>query len=313
MHDLDAEVEVVPGVSLRFSSAGHILGASSVRLSHGSRSLLVSGDLGRSDDWVMQPPAPPPSADHIVIESTYGDRRHPDEDPQEILADVVTATVRRGGIVLVPVFAVGRAQTLLHLLARLRRAGRIPEVPVFLNSPMAIAATELFMRSAGQHRLTDAEVAAMDDGVELVRSVDDSKALTARRGPMVVLTASGMLTGGRVLHHLFQVAPDHRNTIVLAGYQAAGTRGEALANGARTLRVFGEDIPVRARVVQLDSLSAHADADELVAWLRAVPEPPGAVSVVHGEASAADTLRRRIQHELGWSVAVPAHGSSVTV
>jgi len=312
-HERDTPFAPAAGVEARFTSAGHILGAASVRLSDGTRSVLFSGDLGRSADLIMLPPAPPPVADHIVVESTYGDRRHPAEDPAEVLADVVTTTVRRDGIVLIPVFAVGRAQTVLHLLSRLRRDGRIPPVPTFLNSPMAVDATELFLRTRAEHRLDEREVAELCHGVELVRTVDDSKQLTARRGPMIVLSASGMLTGGRVLHHLFQVAPDRRSTIVIAGFQAAGTRGEALLHGASRLRVFGEDVPVRARVVHLDSLSAHADAGELMAWLAAAPSPPSAVSVVHGEAGAADTLRRRIGHELGWPAAVPGPGDTVDV
>jgi metallo-beta-lactamase family protein len=261
----------------------------------------------------MRPPAAPPAADHIVIESTYGNRSHSDEDPADALADIITATARRGGIVLIPVFAVGRAQTVLHLLAQLRAAGRIPGLPTYLNSPMAVDATELFLRTAGDHRLEPAEVTAMASGVEFVHTVDDSKRLTARRGPMIVLSASGMLTGGRVLHHLFQVAPDHRSTIVLAGFQAAGTRGESLLNGAHSLRVFGEDIPVRARIVHLDSLSAHADADGLLDWLRAAPAPPNHVSIVHGEPAAAEALRRRVHLELGWDCHVPALMSTTTV
>jgi metallo-beta-lactamase family protein len=261
----------------------------------------------------MRAPASPPAADHVVVESTYGNREHPTEDPADVLAEVVVSTARRGGIVLIPVFAVGRAQIVLHLLARLRQDGRIPTIPTFLNSPMAVNATELYVRAHAEHRLGAGEVAQLCDGVEFVRSAEDSKQLTARRGPMVVLSASGMLTGGRVLHHLFQVAPDHRNTIVLVGYQAAGTRGEALQQGAAALRVFGEDVPVRARIVSIDSLSAHADADQLMAWLGSAPTPPAGVSVVHGEASAADTLRRRIQNELGWPARVPAEGDSVAI
>ena len=301
------------GVTAEFSPAGHILGAASLRLADGDHSVLFSGDLGRSGDPIMLPPAAPLAADHIVVESTYGDRVHPDEDPADVLADVVASTVRNQGIVLIPVFAVGRAQTVLHLLAQLRRAGRIPSVPTFLNSPMAVTATELFLASHDEHRLDEGALHELSAGVELVRSVEASKQLTARRGPMVVLSASGMLTGGRVLHHLLQVAPDRRNAIVLAGFQAAGTRGQALLNGARSLRVFGEDVPVNARVVHVDSLSAHADSDELMAWLASAPRPPAAVSVVHGEAGAADTLRRRITHELGWPAAVPASGGSVLV
>ena len=300
--------EPAPGIEARFSSAGHILGAASVRLGDGHSSVLLSGDLGRSDDPIMLPPAPPPPADLVVIESTYGDRRHPDEDPAAVVADVVNRTAHRGGIVLVPVFAVGRAQTVLHLLARLRRDGRIPDLPTFLNSPMAEHATEIFLASREQHRLTATELDDLCRDVELVRSVEESKALTARRGPMIVLTASGMLTGGRVLHHLRQVAPDHRSTIVLPGFQAAGTRGEALLHGARSVRVFGEDIPVRAQIVHLESLSSHADAEELLTWLAMASPAPAAVRVVHGEAVAAETIRRRITHELGLPAIVPMMG-----
>jgi metallo-beta-lactamase family protein len=312
-HGTAGRFEPAPGVEVSFTSAGHILGAASVRLADGGGSVLVSGDLGRSDDLVMRPPEPPPSVDHIVVESTYGDRAHPDEDAGEALAQIVRSTARRDATVLIPVFAVGRAQTVLHLLARLRSEGRIPEVPTFLNSPMAVDATELFLDAGGEHRLGPDELRQMAEGVELVRSVDESKALTARRGPMIVLSASGMLSGGRVLHHLLRVAPDHRSAIVLTGYQAAGTRGEALLRGARSIRIFGEDVPVRAQVHSLESLSAHADADELVSWLRSAPTPPGGVSVVHGEPTASDVLRRRIEVELGWPASVPGTGDQVTV
>jgi len=304
---------VAKGLEAQFSPAGHILGAASVLLSDGTRSVLISGDLGRSADPVMLPPAPPLAADHIVVESTYGDRAHPEADPAESLADAVNSTVGRGGIILIPVFAVGRAQTILHLLAGLRRDGRIPSVPTFLNSPMAVSATQLFLDSNAEHRLDARQLAELSEGVKMVRSVEDSKKLTARGGPMIVLSASGMLAGGRVLHHLFQVAPNHRNTILLAGFQAAGTRGEALLRGANKLRVFGEDVPIRAHVVHVDSLSAHADADELIAWLASAPKRPAAVSVVHGEAGAADTLRRRIRHELDWPAAVPRAGDTIEI
>ncbi len=309
----ESDIEISPTVTASFHRAGHILGAASVRLATSRRSILFSGDLGRSDDPVMRPPAAPATADHIVVESTYGNRLHSKEDAAEMLATAIGSTARRDGIILIPAFAVGRAQTILHLLARLRAAGRIPQLPTYLNSPMAVDATELFLRSPDEHRLDAAEVAAMSAGVEFVRTVDESKRLTARRGPMIVLSASGMLSGGRVLHHLFQVAPNHRNTIILVGFQAAGTRGESLLNGASSLRVFGQDVPVRARVLHLDSLSAHADADGLVEWLRAAPAPPTRVSVVHGEPAAAEALRRRIHLELGWDCHVPALMSSVNL
>ncbi len=313
VHRVGSAFEPASGIEATFSPAGHILGAASVRLSDGTSSVLFSGDLGRGNDPIMRPPAPPLAADHFVVESTYGNRLHGSGDPADAIAEVVDSTARRGGIVLIPVFAVGRAQAVLHLLAGLRRDGRIPHIPTYLNSPMAVNATELFLASTAEHHLDPRQVAELSDGVEFVRTVEESKQLTARSGPMIVLSASGMLTGGRVLHHLFQVAPDHRNTILVTGYQAAGTRGEALLNGASTLRVFGDDVPVRARVVHLDTLSAHADGDELMAWLASAPRPPTAVSVVHGEPSAADTLRRRIRHELGWPATVPASGDAVVV
>lgn len=301
------------GIEATFAPAGHILGASSVRISDGAKAVHFSGDLGRNSDPIMRPPVAPLPADHIVVESTYGNQNHPSDNPADELADIINSTTQQGGIVLIPVFAVGRAQTVLHLLADLRSEGRIPRLPTFLNSPMAVTATEQFLRSRDEHRLDDVALADLRDGVELIRSVEESKQLTARGGPMIILSASGMLTGGRVLHHLLQVAPDPRNTILLAGFQAAGTRGEALANRAPTVRVFGENVPVRARVVKLDSLSAHADADELMAWLGSAPAPPASVSVVHGEPIAAETLRRRISHELGWPAYVPSTGQSVTV
>ena len=312
-HPFDEPFEPAPGLEGRFSRAGHILGAASVRLHDGNRSVLFSGDLGRSDDQIMRAPDPPPAADHIVVESTYGNRAHPHEDPADVLAEVITRTAKRGGIVLIPVFAVGRAQLMIHLIATLRDAGRIPDIPMFLNSPMAIDATQLFLSSPEDHRLDPQQLAAMSGSVKLVRTVQESMELTGRSGPMVVLSASGMLTGGRVLHHLMQVGRDHRSTILLAGFQAAGTRGQQLQHGATSLRIYGQTIPIRADVVSLESVSAHADADGLMAWLASVPSAPSMVSVVHGEASAADTLRHRITTELGWDAWVPTAGESVEV
>jgi metallo-beta-lactamase family protein len=195
----------------------------------------------------------------------------------------------------------------------LRRAGRIPDVPTYLNSPMAVHATELFCRFADQHRLSPEECAAMCEDVRFVRTAEETKRLTARHEPAIVLAASGMATGGRVLHHLEQLAPDRRNTVLFTGFQAAGTRGDALVRGAPTVRVYGGEVPVRAEVATLDSLSAHADADELLAWLATADSPPDAVTVVHGEPLAADTLRRRIHDELGWPARVAAHGDGVDV
>lgn len=300
------------GLTTTFSRVGHILGAAAAHVDAGATTITFTGDVGRPNDPVMRDPEPLPGADHIVTESTYGNRSHPAEDPSDVLAEIVTRTAKRGGTVLIPAFAVGRAQTLLHLLAQLRSAGRIPDVPTFLNSPMAINATELFCRHPDEHHLSDAECHAMCDGVTFVRSVEESKKLTARRGPMIVLAGSGMISGGRVLHHLETVGPDDRSSIVLAGFQAAGTRGEALVHGSRHLKVFGESIPIRARVARIDGLSAHADGDELVAWLGSAPAPKAA-SIVHGEPSAADTLCQRLRGELGWDAQVALDGATVTI
>lgn len=299
------------GVEGHFTPAGHILGASSVRIRSSTTSVLFTGDVGRPVDPVMRPPAAPLPADHVVTESTYGNRLHPVGDPIDDLADIVNKTVRRGGVLLIPVFAVGRAQTVLHLLSRLRAAGRIPHVPVYLDSPMAVNTTELFCRHQDEHRLTEVECRQMCDGVEFVRTVEESKRLATLHGPMILLSASGMLTGGRVLHHLERVAPDHRNTVLLVGYQAAGTRGEALAAGARSIKMFGGYVTVRCEIARIDGLSAHADANELCNWLATIPAPALGASIVHGEPAAADAFRRRLRDELGWNPHIPNHGDTI--
>lgn len=310
-HPFGTTFTPVPGLDVMMSPVGHILGAGCVRLADGDTSVLFTGDVGRPVDPVMLPPAPPLEAEHLVTESTYGNRHHPDADPAEALAEIAVRTFRRGGTLLVPVFAVGRAQTVLHLLTQLRAAEQIPAVPTYLNSPMAVDATELFCAHGDAHRLSPEECRAMCDGVELVRTAAESKALTARSGPMIVLSSSGMASGGRVLHHLEQLAPDHRNTILFVGYQAAGTRGQALVAGTSRIKVFGSYVPVRAEIATIDGLSAHADADELTAWLASSPTTPRSVHIVHGEPSAADSLRRSLHDDLGWPTSVPAHGEVI--
>ena len=303
-------VTPLPGWRITFHEAGHILGAASVLLEVAGRRILFSGDLGRSDDLIMNPPARAPMADTVLIESTYGDREHPQDTLLDELGPLLKEVTARGGIAVVPVFAVGRAQALLHAIARLKARRLIPRsVPVFLDSPMAVHTTHLFEQHRGLHRLSESQSRDLSRSATMVASTDESKALAHRRGPMVILSASGMATGGRVLHHLANYLGDHRNMVILTGFQAPGTRGASLAGGADSLRIHGRDIPVRAEVAQLQAASAHADASQLITWLRSMPAPPAQVYVVHGEREASDGLRRRINHALGWRAVVPEHGS----
>lgn len=304
---------ITDGVELELVPAGHILGAAQVRLRVAGRTLHLTGDLGRPDDPLMRPPAALPPADVLVTESTYGDREHAPDSPEVVLGDVVRRIAGRGGVVLIPAFAVGRTETVLLHLSRLRDRGEIPDVPVFVNSPMAVSALEVYRRHPDEHRLDTDELQRMYRMPSMVTTVDDSKLLNLRGGPMVIISASGMLAGGRVLHHLAAYGPDRRNAIVLTGYQAGGTRGAALLAGARTLRIFGRDVPIRAEVVSVDSMSAHADADDLIEWMRSSSATPSAVYVTHGEPAAADTLRARITHELGWAARVPEHLETVSI
>jgi len=305
--DFDEQLQVMPGVTARFSRAGHLFGAASIRVQHEGRSILFSGDLGRPNDDLMRPPAPPPAADYLVVESTYGDRSHAAIRAQDELREPVRQACERGGVVLIPTFAVGRAQLLLLLIARLKSSGQIPDVPVYLDSPMAIDATELLLRCPGEHRLTNQELQALRQVASLVRTTDQSRELDRIRHPAIILAASGMATGGRVLHHLKIFAPEARNLILFAGFQAGGTRGAALVGGAETIRIHGEAVAVRAQVAQMDSASAHADANELIAWLRSIGTPPRRVFITHGEASASDSLRQKIQDRLGWPAEVPEY------
>lgn len=305
--DFDQSFTVAPGVSARFSRAGHLLGAASVRIEHGRRSVVLSGDLGRPNDPLMPAPAAPGAADYVVIESTYGDRAHPAIDPQTQLRDLIRRVCDRRGVVLIPTFAVGRAQLLLLLIARLKSAGEIPDLPVYLDSPMAIDATELLLRYRAEHRLTHEESIAIGQVAALTRLPDQSRALDRIREPAIILAASGMATGGRVLHHLKVFATDPRNLILFSGFQAGGTRGASLVAGAREIRIHGEMFPVRAEIAQLDSMSAHADADGLISWLQQMQRPPRRVFITHGEAAASDALRRRITTQLGWNVDVPEY------
>jgi metallo-beta-lactamase family protein len=301
----------VGDLRLTLVPAGHLLGAASVRIEHQGQTVVFSGDVGRPDDLLMRPPRPFDGADVLVVESTYGDRLHPDSDPHADLAGIVNRVCGRGGVLLVPSFAVGRAQALLLLLSELTAKGAIPKIPTFLNSPMAIEATEIFCAHPGEHRLDPPQCRAMCSAAVYTREVEQSKALNTHGGPMIVIAGSGMATGGRILHHLEAYGSDPRNGVLLVGYQAAGTRGAALRDGAETLKMHGRQVPIRAERFRMDALSGHADWRELVGWLRSAPRPPGRVVITHGEPSAADAFRLHLREELGWEATAAREGQTV--
>lgn len=290
-------------VTLRHS--GHILGAATLDCVWQGQRIVFSGDLGRYGDEVMLDPEPVPEADYLVVESTYGDRRHDPGHPQKVLSGIVNETVARGGTVVIPAFAVGRVQSVLYHIEKAMAAGLMHRVPVFLDSPMAQSANDLLCAHLADHRLKPDACMRACGVAHYVRDVDESKALTANPMPKIILSASGMATGGRVLHHLKRFAPDRRSAVVLAGFQAAGTRGASLLAGAETLRIHGEEVPVRASVHNLPMLSAHADADEIMRWLGGFRRPPRETFIVHGEPAASAALQRRIETELGWICRAP--------
>ncbi len=311
--DFHQEIDTPCGMTLDYRTAGHILGAASILVREGENSILFSGDLGRYNDPVLPAPESPPAADVVVVESTYGDRRHAPHDPADMLESVINRTVARDGAVIIPSFAVGRAQLLLYLISRLRNEGKIPEIPIYVNSPMAVSATDIFFRHRSEHRLSEEECGDMNRGVHFVRRGEEADDLLRRRGPMVIISASGMATGGRVLNLIRKFGPEPENTILFAGYQAVGTRGADMVAGERSIKIYGDYVQIESEVVQIDNLSAHADADELMRWLSGLPSPPETVYITHGEPHAADTFRRHITERFGWECRVPEHGDTVVV
>lgn len=294
------------GITARFIPAGHLLGAAQIQVTVDGRTVHFSGDVGREADPLMRGPRPFEGTDILVTESTYGNRTHGHVDPEQELADVINRVARRGGAIVIPAFAVGRIQGVMLQIAQLRERGAIPYVPVYLNSPMGVDATAIYHNHHDEHHVSWDDCKAMFDLAERVRTVEESKELNRRNGPMIIISASGMLAGGRVLHHLVSFGPDPKNAIVLSGFQAGGTRGAVLARGERHLRLFGREIDIRAEVIQLEGMSGHADAEELLAWMRQARSPE-MTYVTHGEPDSADALRYRIDHELGWRVRVPEH------
>jgi metallo-beta-lactamase family protein len=315
-----APFTISPQFTVRPHDAGHILGSSSLELTiteNGKKTVvLFSGDIGRYEQPILKNPEAPPRCDVLLCESTYGDREHPTDSPEDAMADVVNRVAKRGGVIVIPAFAVGRTQTIMYIVRKLEDANRIPRLPVYVDSPMAISATALYMRHHEDHDLT--YTAEEKNGnpldahtVHYMRTVEDSKKINDVKTPAIIISASGMATGGRVLHHLAQRAPDPRNAILLVGFQAIGTRGSALEKGAKTLRIFGQDIPVTAEVINLRQFSAHAGKSELMRWLSGIPAPPRQTYLTHGEPEASAALKTTIESSLKWRVTLPQYLQTV--
>ncbi|MFI6647002.1 MBL fold metallo-hydrolase RNA specificity domain-containing protein [Streptomyces sp. NPDC050529] len=316
-----SETEIEAGTRLTLHRAGHILGAVWAHLTlEDGHSLAVSGDLGRPGHPLLLPPEPFSGADVLLMESTYGDRDHDQEGGRSDFASVIERTVSRGGTVVIPAFAIDRTEVVLHELAGLRSNGVLPgSVPVFVDSPMALAALDVY-RDALRCRSPELRPEILDQGPNALspepflaaRTVQESIAINRSPGPCVIVSSAGMATGGRVLHHLSRLLPDPRNSVVIVGFAAAGTRARDLVDGARALKMFGEYVPVRAEVADVPHFSAHADAGQILDWLRDAP-PPHTTYLVHGEEASSEALRARIDHELGWTVVVPRSGEAVLI
>ena len=316
--------DISPEFHVASYDAGHILGSSSVELtiSEGGKKIVVlfSGDIGRYNQPILKDPATPPSkADALICESTYGDREHPGGDPAELLAQIVSRVVKRGGSIVVPSFAIGRTQTFMYYLRQLEDQQRIPRVPVYVDSPMALSATDLYLKHKEDYDEEFAREVGSDGKGDplnvhefhLTRSADESKAINNVKTPCIIVSASGMVSGGRVLHHLAQRLSDARNAVILAGFQAEGSRGRALQEGAKSLKLYGVDVPVGAEIVEMGQFSAHAGKSELLRWLTALPAPPKQTYLTHGEPAAAQGLQAAIQEKFQWKAAVARHLDSV--
>lgn len=303
--EFDTTFTLADNLTITFYRAGHILGASLVQIKQHHTTLLFSGDLGRPNDILMQPPTVIKAADYLVLESTYGDRLHPHTDPLEELNIAINRTINRGGSIIIPAFAVGRTQAMLYLLHQLKMAQKIPNIPIYLDSPMAISATNLLCQYDDEHNLKPADASKACEIATYINSVEESKALDSYQTPSIIISASGMLDGGRVLHHLKFFLSDPRNAVLLTGYQAAGTRGEALLHGKKALKIHGEMVPVNAEIIELHNLSAHADYAEILNWLENFKQAPRKVFITHGELGSATSLKNKIEEKFGWTCVVP--------
>lgn len=291
--------------SFELFRAGHIIGASFIKIKNKNTTILFTGDIGRPHDPVMQSPTIIQEADYIVMESTYGDRIHDSTNPQMQIAEVINQTVKRGGSIIIPAFAVGRAQSLLYYINEIKKSGVISDIPVYLDSPMATSATKILCKHMKDHRLNEDQCTQLCNAAKYINSPKESMQLDTDKSPKIIISASGMLEGGRILHHLKVFGPDPKSTILITGYQAVGTRGAQLVKGDREIKIHGEQVPIRAQVEVMSSGSAHADYREMLDWLKNFKSPPKKVFITHGEYNSAITFKSHIEKELGWQCEVP--------
>jgi metallo-beta-lactamase family protein len=317
---INTPTSILPGISAQWSLMGHIVGACSISLTIAGKKIVFSGDIGRYDQPILVDPTPAELGDLLLIESTYGDRtHHPENDPHEELAEIISRTASRGGVVVIPSFAVGRTQTILYYLRELKAANRIPDIPIIIDSPMARDATSIYQHHTNEYDA--AALALLKKGFQpfqvpkmyFTRERAESIKLNSIHEPMIIISASGMLSGGRILHHLKHRVSNERNTILFVGFQPPGSRGDWLKRGNKTMTLLGEEIPVRAEVCEMSGLSAHGDRDELLRWCRSCTGTPGRVAVVHGEPDSASAFSKTLKKELGWNAFVPGYGETITI
>lgn len=305
--EYDNHYQLSGGLSASWSMAGHILGSSFITLNEADKSILFSGDMGRPNDPVLMNPSKPKNVDYLVLESTYGNRLHDKSSPEQKLGNLIRETAERGGTVVIPSFAVGRAQNILYYLYQLKSNGKIPDIPVYLDSPMAINATKILCSNANEHKLSQEMCSQICGIATYTTTTEESKQINQNPLPKIIISASGMATGGRILHHLKHYASSYRNLILFTGYQAGGTRGARIIHGAKTVRIHGADIPIEAQVEYLTNTSAHADYDEMLNWLGALTNAPKQIIITHGEVDAAKSLKEIIESEFEYSCSIPQY------
>ncbi|HEV2614833.1 MAG TPA: MBL fold metallo-hydrolase [Gammaproteobacteria bacterium] len=311
--DFNKTSTLFEGAQFSFLRAGHIIGASFIKLFYENKSLLFSGDIGRFHDPIMREPVKVDGADYLILESTYGDRPHTSGDPQAQLAEVINKTIKRGGSVIIPAFAVGRSQSMLYYLYQLKVAHKIPEVPIYLDSPMAINATKLLCDHAESHKLGTDQCHLFCGVANYINKIDDSIALDNVKHPVIIIASSGMATGGRVLNHLKKFMPDAKNTILFTGYQAKGTRGDRIVSGEKEIKIYGETVPVNAEIAVLQNISAHADYPEILDWLSHFTQKPKQTFLVHGEPESAKNFKQKIEEKLHWHCEIPTYLQKITL